>query len=186
MHGFAAYSLGDPTAKNMGRLTLNPIPHIDPFYTVIMPLAMILFFGIGIGGAKPVPINPFNLRGKYAQMKVALAGPLSNIALAVLFGLMIRFFPLIRESETLFFSFGLVVFINLLLAVFNLLPIPPLDGSHILFTFFPGISEKIKVFFAQYGIFILLGVILLFSRQVFFVLSLFINALFYIITGTYF
>ncbi len=183
-HGYAAYSLGDPTAKNMGRLTLNPIPHIDPFYTILLPLIMIILpTNFIIGGAKPVPINPFNLRGKYAQMKVALAGPGSNIALAVLFGLFIRFVPVIREIEPLFFAFSAVVFVNLLLAVFNLLPIPPLDGSHVLFTFFPGISEKIKAFFAQYGFFILLAVIFLFANVIFYFLFVVIALLFYPITG---
>ena len=183
-HGYAAYSLGDPTAKQMGRLTLNPIPHIDPFYTILLPLIMIILpTNFIIGGAKPVPINPFNLRGKYAQMKVALAGPGSNIALAVLFGLFIRFIPIIRASEPLFFAFAAVVFINLLLAVFNLLPIPPLDGSHVLFTFFPGISEKVKMIFSQYGFFILILVIFLFANAIFYAIFVFIALLFYPITG---
>ncbi len=183
-HGYAAYYLGDPTAKNMGRLTLNPIPHIDPFYTILLPLLMIVLpTSFIIGGAKPVPINPFNLRGKYAQMKVALAGPGSNIALAVLFGIFIRFFPFVRENESLFFAFSAVVFVNLLLAVFNLLPIPPLDGSHVLFTFFPAISEKIKSIFAQYGFFIFLAVIFLFANFIFYAIFVLISFLFYPITG---
>lgn len=182
-HGMAAYSLGDPTAKNMGRLTLNPIPHIDPVFTIILPLLMILLpTNFIIGGAKPVPINPFNLRGKYADMKVALAGPASNILLAVVFGLMIRFIPAIQASQSLFFAFGAVVFINLLLAVFNLLPIPPLDGSHILFTFVP-LSSEVKAFFSQYGFFILIAILFLFMDYVFSLLFLVINFLFNPITG---
>ena len=184
MHGFVAYMLGDPTAKNMGRLTLNPIPHIDPMYTVILPLLMIILpTNFIIGGAKPVPVNPFNLRGKYAEMKVALAGPLSNIALAILFGLFIRFLPIIKNSEPLFFAFSAVVFVNLLLAVFNLIPIPPLDGSHVLFTFFPAFSTKMKMFFAQYGLFILIGALFLFSNYIFYAIFLAIAFLFYPITG---
>ncbi len=183
-HGYAAYALGDPTAKNMGRLTLNPVPHIDPFYTILLPIIMIILpTNFIIGGAKPVPINPFNLRGRYAQMKVALSGPGSNIALALVFGLFIRFLPVVRENESLFFAFSAVVFVNLLLAVFNLLPIPPLDGSHVLFTFFPGISEKIKVFFAQYGFLIFLGIIFFFANFIFYFLFVVIALLFYPITG---
>ncbi len=184
MHGFAAYSLGDPTAKNMGRLTMNPIPHIDPFFTVLLPALMIILpTNFIIGGAKPVPINPSNLRGKYAQMKVALAGPGSNIALAIIFGLFIRFVPFIRGNDSLLFAFGAVVFVNLLLAVFNLLPIPPLDGSHVLFTFFPELSQKVKAFFAQYGFFILLAVIFFFANFIFYAIFLVIALLFYPITG---
>jgi Zn-dependent protease len=185
MHGFTAYLLGDSTAKNMGRLTFNPIPHIDPFYTIILPIIMIILpTNFIIGGAKPVPINPFNLKGKYAQMKVALAGPLSNLLLATVFGLLIRFIPLIKENEPLFFAFSAVVFVNLLLAVFNLLPIPPLDGSHVLFTFFPSFAQKMKLFFSQYGFIILIGALFLFANYIFYVIFLIIAIIFYPLTGT--
>jgi Zn-dependent protease len=183
-HGYMAYILGDPTAKNMGRLTLNPIPHIDPFYTILLPLIMIILpTKFIIGGAKPVPINPYNLRGKYAQMKVALAGPFSNIALALIFGLSIRFIPFIQENRALFFAFGAVVFVNLLLAVFNLLPIPPLDGSHVLFTFFPSLGEKTRAIFSQHGLLILIVILFLFSNYIFSALFLIISIFFYPITG---
>jgi Zn-dependent protease len=183
-HGYMAYILGDPTAKNMGRLTLNPIPHIDPFYTILLPLIMILLpTKFIIGGAKPVPINPYNLRGKYAQMKVALAGPLSNIILALFFGLLIRFIPLIQENRALFFAFGAVVFVNLLLAVFNLLPIPPLDGSHVLFTFFPSLGEKTRAIFSQHGFLILIIILFFFSNYIFSALFSLISVFFYPITG---
>lgn len=184
MHGFVAYLLGDPTAKNMGRLTFNPIPHIDPVYTILLPLIMIILpTNFIIGGAKAVPINPFNLRGKYAQMKVALAGPFSNLVLATIFGFFMRFIPVIRENDALFFAFSAVVFVNLLLAVFNLLPIPPLDGSHVLFTFFPVLSEKIKIFFSQYGFFLLIAVLFFFANYIFYALFLIIALLFYPLTG---
>ncbi len=187
MHGFVAYLLGDPTAKNMGRLTFNPVPHIDPIFTILLPLIMIILpVGFIIGGAKPVPVNPFNLKGKHAQLKVAMAGPFSNLAIALLFGTFIRFIPVIQQNETLFAAFSAVVFVNLLLAVFNLLPIPPLDGSHLLFTIFPGASEKIKMFFAQYGFFILLSVLILFRGYLFLFIILAIGILFYLFTGIYF
>ncbi len=184
-HGLAAYLQGDPTAKNMGRLTFNPIPHIDPFFTILLPFLMIIMpTNFIIGGAKPVPVNPMNLTGKNAEMKVALAGPLSNIGLAVFFGLLIRFLPVIRETESLFFAFGAVVFINLLLAVFNLIPIPPLDGSHVLFAFLPDISQKIKIFFAQYGIIIFFVILFFFFPIIITILYTIIEFLFYPITGT--
>lgn len=183
-HGMTAYLLGDPTAKNAGRLTLNPVPHIDPFFTILLPFLMIIS-GIGfvIGGAKPVPVNPFNLKGKYAELKVALSGPMSNIFLAFLFGLIIRFFPYIRESETLFFAFGAVVFINLLLAVFNLLPIPPLDGSHILFAIFPNMGGFVRNLVSQYGFFILFLILILFFPFIIHLLMFFIGLFFYPLTG---
>src|SRR3989344_2272599 len=121
-HGFVANYLGDPTARLQGRLTLNPLPHIDPIGSVLVPL--LLFFtnaGIMFGWAKPVPVNPYNLRGKYGEALVAVAGPLSNIGIAVLFGLLIRVL-----GETLppsfFHSAGLIVLINIVLAIFNLVP----------------------------------------------------------------
>ena len=157
-HGAVANYLGDPTARYAGRLTLNPIKHLDPIGSVLVPLFLVL---IGsqflIGWAKPVPVNPFNFRDqKYGSAKVALAGPGSNLAVALVFGLTLRFFPEIAVTPGLALIFGYIVFINILLAVFNLLPVPPLDGSHILFTFLPQGFEKARVFLSQFGIFILI------------------------------
>src|SRR3989344_5222539 len=99
-HGAVAYSLGDPTAKNLGRLTLNPIKHLDMFGSVFLPLISFMLGGFIFGYAKPVPYNPENLRDrKYGPAKVALAGPASNIALAVLFGLTLRFLPDVFSSS---------------------------------------------------------------------------------------
>ncbi len=185
-HGEMANYLGDPTAKYAGRLTLNPINHLDPIGSILLP-ALLIITGAGfiIGWAKPVPVNPYNFRDqKYGSAKVGLAGPLANIFLAIFFGLLLRFFPF--ESTQFFMGlepvFAFIVFINLLLAVFNLLPIPPLDGSHILFTFLPAISEKTKMILNQYSLFILLFVIFF----LFPFIIVFINFLFYLITGTTF
>jgi len=137
MHGFMADRLGDPTAKLAGRLTLNPIKHLDLVGSLIVPLLLIVS-GVGFvfGWAKPVPYNPYNLRDrKYGPAKVAAAGPLGNFILAFILALAWRFI-LIEGSEFNFFMSS-AIFINLLLMVFNLLPIPPLDGSKILAAFLP-------------------------------------------------
>lgn len=160
-HGAMADYLGDPTAKNEGRLTLNPIKHLDPIGSILVPLILIISrVGIIFGWAKPVPVNPFNLRDKvYGQAKVAIAGPLANILVALIFGMVLRFLPFLfsaRIGENLIIIFSYIVWINLLLAIFNLLPIPPLDGSHILFTFLPKQFDSLKTFLIQYQLFILL------------------------------
>lgn len=165
-HGLAADYLGDPTARYAGRLTLNPLKHIDPIGSIILPLILVLMRSpILIGWAKPVPINPFNFQNrKYDEAKVGMAGPAANIVLAVVFGLILRFLP--SNGTNFFQNLGLVlayiVWINLLLAIFNLIPIPPLDGSHVLFAFLPDDAIAVKIFLQKYGIFILLLVIFLF------------------------
>lgn len=160
-HGTVANYLGDPTAKYAGRLTLNPIKHLDPIGSVFVPLFLLLLRSpILFGWAKPVPTNPYNLRDqKYGSAKVALAGPGANLVLALVFGLILRSFPGLTHIPGLYLMFSYIVFINLLLAIFNLLPFPPLDGSHILFTFLPPGMENIKIFLSQFGIFILLFII---------------------------
>lgn len=139
-HGAMALAFGDQTAKNLGRLTLNPIKHIDPFGSVILPLSMwflsMLSGGQGIifGWAKPVPYNPDNLSNRrWGQALVGAAGPLANISLALVFGLLLRALPAsenVPEQEQQFLGsfFAFIVFVNLWLALFNLIPIPPLDG----------------------------------------------------------
>lgn len=134
-HGYVADKLGDPTARLMGRLTLDPRPHIDLWMSILLPLLLIVSGSpVIFGAAKPVPVDPFNLKeGRKDVALVSLAGPLTNIALAVVSAAIIRIlniFPILDPS--LFTPFlTLVVIINLLLAIFNLLPIPPLDGSKI-------------------------------------------------------
>ena len=168
-HGAVANYLGDPTAKYAGRLTLNPISHIDLFGSILIPLLLILAKSpIIFGWAKPVPINPYNFRDqKYGQAKVALAGPATNLAIALVLGLVLRFLPNFLISPAFYTTLSYVVFINILLAMFNLIPIPPLDGSHILFTFLPESFRSFKIFLSQYGFFILLIVIFFFLGWLF-------------------
>jgi len=167
-HGMMADYLGDPTAKFSGRLSLNPIKHLDPFGSVILPiLLLILTRGQGpiFGWAKPVPINPYNFRDKkWGNLKVAIAGPGVNLLMALVFGLLMRFFPL---PEPLFYFLSIIVILNLMLAIFNLVPIPPLDGSHILFTFLSEKAWRIKEIFQQYGFLILVLFIFLGFQLIF-------------------
>ncbi len=148
-HGLAAYYLGDPTAKNEGRLTLNPLVHIDLFGTVILPLFLLFTGGIFIGYAKPVPYNPDNLRDKkYGSLKVAIAGPSSNLFIALVFGLFLRFFSgSVLASNVIppiFLSLiALITIINIALAFFNMIPFPPLDGSKVFFDLFPRYWQRV-------------------------------------------
>jgi len=143
MHGYMALRLGDTTAKDAGRLTLNPFAHLDWFGSFFLPLVMIISnVGFVFGWAKPVPYNPNNLRDKkYGDAKVALAGPLGNLIIAIFFGLCLRFLPYYNLTFSGLLS--IIIYINLALMVFNLVPIPPLDGSKILAAFLPQhIKEK--------------------------------------------
>jgi len=179
-HGSVAFHLGDPTAKYAGRLTLNPLKHIDPLGTIILPfILLILTFGQGpiFGWAKPVPINPLNFRDqKWGTLKVSIAGPLMNFLIAIIFGLLIRFFPL---PQPLFVLFSIITIYNFAWGIFNLVPLPPLDGSWILFTFLPEKLSHLKFFLQQYGLFILLFFIFFGLRWVF----LGAEVLFYLIAG---
>jgi len=179
MHGWMADRLGDPTAKNMGRLTLNPIPHIDLFGSILLPFVLVATgAGFVFGWAKPVPYNPYNLRDqKYGGAKVAVAGPLGNLITAIFFGLILRFFPI--QNVILATLLAIIVQINLVLMIFNLVPIPPLDGSKVIQPFLP-YSWQVK--FAEmekYGMF----VILLFVMFGFFIIVPIINFLFKLIVG---
>lgn len=186
-HGYVAWKLGDPTAKRAGRLTLNPVPHIDPVGTVLLPLGLILINLISGGGifvigwAKPVPIDARYFRdSERGMLLVGAAGPLSNVLMlslaAALGRLLVRVyvwtFQGVRTGdflvqfarnglETLIYFLGVFVFINILLAMFNLIPIPPLDGSRILSYFLSPRGKQVMAQMEQYGFLIILAVLFL-------------------------
>lgn len=160
-HALTADYLGDPTSRSNGRLTLNPIAHIDPIGTLLLPLFS-AFSGVPtIGWAKPVPIDPFNFKHpKRDEIIVSLSGPISNLLLAVITSLIIRFSPI--NSWIIFYTLYLFSLINISLFVFNLLPVPPLDGSHIFLNLLP---EKPRIrwseAFDRYGFLLLIILVFL-------------------------
>lgn len=182
-HGYAALFLGDRTAEYAGRLTLNPIKHIDLVGTIILPVISLLLPGSFLfGWAKPVPYNPYNLRNqRWGEAIVAGAGPASNIMLALIFGFFIRFYLI--PNDLLVSGAGVIcqviVAVNIVLAIFNLIPIPPLDGSKIISSVLPRGFMRVRQSMERFGFF---GVIifLLFIWQFFTPL---IPWLFKVITG---
>lgn len=166
-HGVVANALGDPTARLFGRLTLNPLKHLEPFGSIILPALFFIFgrmFGGGMifGYAKPVPINPYNLRDqKWGVARVAVAGPGANFLIAVIFGTSMRFLPLASNIyfDGLYLIFSQIVWINVLLGIFNLIPIPPFDGSRILFAFLPYGTENFKALLEKYSLLLIIFVL---------------------------
>lgn len=186
-HGYAALALGDKTAQYAGRLTLNPLKHLDPFGSVILPTLSYILGGFIFGWAKPVPYNPYNLKNQsWGPAIVGAAGPGANIALALIFGLLIRFLPSLANglSGAFILNFmtiaSTIALLNLVLAFFNLVPIPPLDGSKVLFSILPYQWRGLHIFLEQYGLFILLIFIFFFAQW----LLPIVLFLFRIITGT--
>lgn len=187
-HGYMANYLGDPTARLAGRLTLNPVSHIDPLGSIMLP-AFLVFTGspVLIGYAKPVPYNPYNLPGTYDELLVAGAGPATNILLALIFGLAIRFLGA-GLDPALVGAFGGIVYINMLLALFNLIPIPPLDGSKVLSGLLPGALgrayDELRASLERLGV---LGGTLVILLVFYFILAPFLivllQALFHLLTG---
>lgn len=163
-HGWAANALGDPTAKNEGRLSLNPLRHLDPIGSVLLPAILILSRSIFIfGWAKPVPYNPYNLRDqKRDPALVALAGPAINLLIALVFGFLLRGLlvwqglAINAYGQSFTIILAAIVWVNILLGVFNLVPIPPLDGSKILFSFLPAGADKFRFNLERYGFVILI------------------------------
>jgi len=161
MHGFVAYWLGDNTAKLQGRLSLNPIKHIDPFMTIILPIILAVS-GLPIfGGAKPVPFNPYNVRfGEWGAALVALAGPLTNFVIAFIsFGIWALVGTPTQGIEGQIF--GAFVSVNLGFFIFNLIPIPPLDGSRVLYALAPEFVKRGMEFIERYGLIVVFAVVLL-------------------------
>ena len=138
-HGFMADRLGDPTARYSGRLTLNPLPHIDPVGSIIIPgLLALTHSPFLIGWANPVPYNPYNLKDqKWGEALVAAAGPVTNVLIALFFGLLIRFSAPVGFSQDFLSVCAMAAYLNIVLAIYNLIPIPPLDGSKILRALLP-------------------------------------------------
>ena len=200
-HGYVAYLLGDPTAKRAGRLSMNPLKHLDLTGSFIVPLMLVLLKSSFVfGWAKPVPYNPYNLKNqKWGPGVVAVSGPLSNFLIAGVFGLAALFLPLDQTAKTeiglaavngaaifgagyapaLFYFSSMVVWINVFLGIFNLIPIPPLDGSKVLFSFLPYKFNNAQIFLEKYGFFILLFFLFSFSAillpVVFFLFRLFLG-----------
>ena len=164
MHGVVAYWLGDKTAKYAGRLTLNPIKHIDPYMSIIVPVLLYIMGAPVFGGAKPVPVDSRNLKWKeWGMALVAIAGPATNFLLALMFFVIGHFTELLygKGGEIPMFIFTEFVFVNIGFTIFNLIPIPPLDGSRLLYAIAP---DNIRMFLAQmerYGFIIVYALILL-------------------------
>lgn len=166
-HGVVAYWLGDRTAKDAGRLTFNPIKHIDPFMSILVPVILYILKAPVFGGAKPVPVNYRNLKwNEWGMALVALAGPATNFLLAFLFFLIGYFSGLIDGSGGAIwrFVFAEAVYINLGFMLFNLIPIPPLDGSRVLYAIAPDAFRNVLASIERYGIILVYIMILLFGE----------------------
>lgn len=164
-HGFMAEYFGDDTARDAGRLTLNPIKHIDLFGSILLPAVLVLSHSPFLfGWAKPVPYNPNNLQDrKWGTIWVAAAGVLANFFIATIFGLIIRLTLASNFSAGFYSIISIIVIVNLALGIFNLVPIPPLDGSKILFSFLPESFAPLILSFERYALLVLLVFIVFFS-----------------------
>jgi Zn-dependent protease len=164
MHGVTAYLLGDQTAKLSGRLTLNPIKHIDPIMSIVLPVCLALMGMPVFGGAKPVPINTRNLRGgEWGFALVAIAGPVTNFLLAFVFFLIGHFTGAFNDTYMMSFGAALCyagVSLNIGLCLFNLIPIPPLDGSRVLYALAPESVQNFMRMMEQYGIIVIYALLL--------------------------
>lgn len=164
-HGWMAYRLGDPTAKHEGRLTINPLVHIDFFGTIVLPILLMWASGGSFlfAYAKPVPYNPNNLKyPHWGSALVGAAGPVANILLALAFAILLRLLP----TSDLTILLSMIVYANVLLAVFNLVPIPPLDGSKVLYAFIPPRLHGLRMFLERQGFILLLLFIFFFFRLI--------------------
>lgn len=183
-HGYVAYLLGDDTAKREGRLTLNPLKHLDPVLSVAMPLLLFLSGGPVFGGAKPVPVDSRNLKhGVWGMAMVAIAGPLTNFVLALI-GFLIGYYTGAFSGLGLYHEImSNFVLVNLGFGVFNLIPIPPLDGSRVLYAIAPDGIREIMMRMERYGIIIVMILVIVFSGLI---SNLMLNAVNGILQGFYF
>ena len=166
-HGIVAYWLGDETAKDAGRLTFNPIKHIDPYMSIIVPVVLYMIGAPVFGGAKPVPINTQNLKWReWGMALVAVAGPVTNFLIALVAFLIAHFSGILYGSggELLYFIFAELIFVNLGFMIFNLVPIPPLDGSRVLYAIAPDAVRALLISMEQYGFIIVYLLIFLFGN----------------------
>ncbi|MCL2037810.1 site-2 protease family protein [Candidatus Saccharibacteria bacterium] len=173
MHGLTAYWLGDATAKENGRLSLNPIRHIDPFLTILLPVMLAIFHMPIFGGAKPVPFRPDRVKGgEWGAALVGIAGPLTNLVLAFgCFGALVLFGTAGFVGQFLFVA----VMVNLGFFAFNILPIPPLDGSRVLYAIAPEGVRRAMEFIEQMGLIIIFVIVLILSKPLGIVLGAIIN-----------
>lgn len=191
-HGYAANWLGDPTARLQGRLSANPLVHIDPLGSVIIPaLLAISNAGILFGWAKPVPYNPYNLRDqKWGEAIVAAAGPAVNILIALIFSVIIRLAPVLDLPISFIELAGFIVYMNILLALFNMIPIPPLDGSKILKAFLPFQAQQkyqeLTMWVERYGLFATFAFIFIFIHVFWAPFSMLVASVFVLFTGVHF
>lgn len=173
-HGYAALYFGDRTAELSGRLTLNPLKHLDLFGSIIIPAALIIFNApFLIGWAKPVPYNPNNLRNyKWGSFAVAGAGILANVLIALIFSVIFRFGPELGVSANFYPAVSTIIVMNLALALFNLVPIPPLDGSKLLFAFLPYSSLKLQENLERYAFIVFIIFVIYFAKYLYLPLAL--------------
>lgn len=159
MHAFTSHWLGDSTAKDEGRITLNPIKHIDPYLTILLPLVTLLIFKVPLLAAKPVPFNPSRVKyEEFGAALVGIAGPLTNLALAAIGAVFLKLFQGDLPLEVTDVA-AIFVVINIGLFVFNMIPIPPLDGSRFLYAFAPDALRRVMENLEQFGIIIVFGLI---------------------------
>lgn len=164
-HGYMAEFLGDPTPRLQGRLTLNPLKHLDLFGSFIVPVITSMA-GFTFGWAKPVQWNPYNVKNKrWGELFIAIAGPLSNLFIAIVFGFVIRMFGTSLSASFIQIAFY-VIAINIILAIFNLIPLPPLDGSKVLFSLLPPSMIRVRETLERYSIFLFLVLIFFLWRFV--------------------
>lgn len=157
MHAYAGYKLGDTTAKEHGRISLNPLKHIDPFATIALPIITLVVFGVPLLAAKPVPFNPIRVKfEEFGAAIIGFAGPFSNLVMAALGAVLLKF-----TTGDLQNAFNIFAQLNVAIFVFNIIPIPPLDGSRVLYAFAPEPLQEFMASMERYGIMIIFALIII-------------------------